>query len=205
MGERRITALFGGSFDPIHLGHMFVVNQLLNAKDVDEIWIVPTGDRPDKPNAMPIDVRLEMARLAIAEYFADVPRIWVKDIHREDVLGGVGTIDLVRYCRREIPEREFGVVIGSELVQDLKNWKKADELRTDVFFLVVARALLPVPHDLLRGYRYRVIQPTYPVGASLSSSMIREMLSDGAVVQGLLPSRVAKKIDELGLYRSANI
>ncbi len=129
-------ALFGGSFNPPHLGHQLAALYVLETAGVDELWLVPTFQHPFDKALEPFEDRLAMCRLA-----ADAlgPRARVTDVERE--LGDESrTLRTVRALQARHPEHRFALVIGADLVAETATWYGAEELRATVPFIVVGRA-----------------------------------------------------------------
>src|ERR1041384_7283335 len=129
-------ALFGGSFNPPHVGHQMAALYVLETAPVDELWFVPAFRHPfDKPLG-PFADRLRMCELAAA---ALGPRARVCDI--EATLGGASRpLRTVQTLRERHPGDAFSLVIGADLVDQVDTWYGAAELRGLISFLVVGRA-----------------------------------------------------------------
>lgn len=200
-GKTSRLAIYGGAFDPIHNGHLVTIGHLLASGQVDQVVIVPSGDRPDKKANVSAADRLFMTRHVIAEAFPGDPRISVSDIHALGTVG-YGTIDLVDYFKRT-PGIEPYVVIGRELLADLPQWKESARLRSTAQFLVIERpgtssGPLPV------GIRATVLQTSYEAGINVSSTTIRGLLSQGLSCAGLLPQSVIAICRARGFYGAKN-
>lgn len=178
------VALFGGSFNPPHAAHQLVALYVLETAPVDELWFVPAFQHAfDKPLA-PFPDRHRMCELAAA---ALGPRARVSDI--EARLGGASrTLRTVETLISEHPEREFSLVVGSDLASEIDSWYGAATLRRLVPFIVVGRA---------GRAEAGVAMP------AISSTDIRAMLAGGdGRVTTLLPKTVLDYITSRGLYGS---
>lgn len=186
------VALLGGSFDPVHIGHLHIAEVVLATAGYDRVLFVPAHLPSHKPGARLAAAahRLHMLRLAVGAH----PRLAVSDV--EILRGGVSyTVDTVRAlqaCGR-IGERP-GLVIGDDLGADLDTWREAATLFAMVELLVARRSRsplpLPRPHRVLANHRLPV-----------SSSQIRRRVHDGRVIRALVPDPVESYIRERGLYR----
>lgn len=177
------VALFGGSFDPPHIGHQMAMLYVLATARVDRLLMVPCFRHPFDKRLTPFAHRLEMARRA-AEVFSD--RVEISDIERR--IGGESrTLHTVRALLAERPGSEIVVVIGSDLVAERERWYGYDELAELVDFAVVGRA----------GYGGPVEIP------DVSSTEIRARLERRESVEGLLPTVVTEYIAAHELYREA--
>jgi nicotinate-nucleotide adenylyltransferase len=179
-------ALYGGSFNPPHLGHELAGLYVLETAGVDELWLMPTFQHPFDKALEPFEDRLAMCRLAAA---ALGPRARVTDIERE--LGDESrTLRTVRALQARHPEHQFALVIGADLVAETATWYGAEELRATVPFVVVGRA----GHSAGPGARAVVEMP------AVSSTEIRRALAAGEPVLGFLSRAVLDYIYARGLF-----
>lgn len=199
--ELGLTAIYGGAFDPPHYGHLSVVNLLLSSPEIDQVWIVPSGLRPDKKTATAASLRLRMTELA----FERSAKVTVCDYHAEGKSKGHGTIDLLRYCRDMHPELRFGIVIGCELVNDLAKWKDAESLKKEGFFIVTPREGVEFDESCLQGYSYISLVHREHSGVLLSSSDVRRNIQDGKSLEGVVPPAVADFIKRNRIYQEKKL
>ena len=180
------VALFGGSFNPPHIGHQFVGMYVLETQPVDELWLLPTFQHPfDKPLESFAD-RFAMCRLAAA---ALGPRARVSDIEAQ-LAGQSRTLRTVQRLIRDWPGVAFSLVIGADLVAEVDSWFGGDELRKLVPFIVVNRGGHAAANSPL------VAMP------SISSTAVREGLKAGRNVGHWVPRTVLDYIRPRGLYES---
>jgi nicotinate-nucleotide adenylyltransferase len=179
-------ALFGGSFNPPHLGHELAALYVLETAGVDELWLMPTFQHPFDKELLPFEDRLAMCRLAAA---ALGPRARVTDIERE--LGDESrTLRTVRALQERHPEHGFALVIGADLVTETATWYGAEELRATVPFIVVGRS----GHGAGEGASAVVEMP------AVSSTEIRRALAGGRPVGGFVSRAVLDYIHARGLF-----
>lgn len=198
--------LFGGSFDPVHRGHLLLAECCWRQARLDRVEFVPTAQQPLKPRgpvASEAD-RSAMLRLAIA----DRPEFALSLIEIER--GGVSyTVETLRQLRDEQPDAELFFLMGADSLADFPTWREPAaicELATPV---VVRRAGTPPPDfnglaALVAAERLaeiRALEVEMPA-TLISSSNIRRLIAEGGAWQSLVPERVAEYIDERGLYRS---
>lgn len=133
--------LYGGTFDPIHQGHLHLIEQLFARDIVDELIVVPTGEpwlRSRAPLASGQD-RLAMAQLAVKELPEKIrPHVWVNDseIRRS---GPTYTIDTVEELKKSHPDARWLLTLGSDAFAGIEKWHRSHELQAMIEILVIAR------------------------------------------------------------------
>ncbi len=193
-------ALFGGAFDPPHLGHVATITTLLNSGRVDQVWIVPVGDnRTDKTPHASAPARQKMVELMRVEHFGSDARVQISTLQLEDKLPGSYTIDLIDYLRKETPAHEFFFVIGADNLRQISKWKEAERLMREVQFLVMFRPGESVVAPA--GLQVRVINESEAAQVNISSSNVRDMVRKGSTLGGAVPAQVIEFIDKNKLYR----
>ena len=185
--------LFGGSFNPVHLGHLLVAQAAREELQLSRLFFIPAAQSPFKPGRVlaPAEARLQMLRLALAGQ-TDC-EIDDQELKR----GGVSyTVDTVRDYVRRFPAAQLFYLIGADHIPQLPKWREADGLAGLVEFVVIARpgqvaAPLPTPFrgETLNGF---------PLG--VSSSQIRERVRAGLPIELLVGSAVAEAIRNNRLY-----
>ncbi len=142
--------IFGGSFDPIHLGHLWVAEAAREHLSLDIVRFIPTAISPLKADQVsaPAKQRLEMLQLAIGgnESFVIDPR--------EIARGGISyTVDTLRELISEQPEAEWFLIVGADSLNDFPRWREPETICQIATVSVVARAGMPAPNwDLLRDF-----------------------------------------------------
>ncbi len=194
---RRI-GIFGGTFDPIHEGHLAVARTARDAFDLDLVLFVPAPRpwlRPRGP-VVPAEDRLAMVRLAIkSERAFDASTV---DLDRP---GTTYTADTLRDLRKEYgPEPEFYLVLGADSIRHLDRWARIDSVLRRCTLAAVGRpgaskpAELPGEHP---GNQARFVEGPM---VDVSATEIRRRLAAGESCAGMLPSAVERYIREHGLY-----
>lgn len=185
--------LFGGSFDPVHVGHLLVARAACEEFKLDRLFFIPAAQSPLKPERVPApaELRLRMLRLALAgETKCEVDD---QEIRR----GGPSyTIDTVRTYRERHPTAALFYIIGADHVPLLPKWRSADELAALVEFLVVPRPGDP-PVSAKPPFR---VQNLVGTPFAVSSSQIRARVKAGQSIQHLVPPAVGEAIRNSGLY-----
>jgi nicotinate-nucleotide adenylyltransferase len=185
--------LFGGSFDPVHLGHLLVAQAALEELKLDRLFFIPAAQSPFKPGSTPAPaaVRMRLLRLALAGRSAF-------EVDEEEIQrGGVSyTIDTLREYRRRFPNAALFHLIGADHVGSLPQWRESSELARLAEFIVISRPGEPVA-ALPEPFQGRALTG-FPFG--VSSSQIRERVKAGRPIDGLVPPVVAEAIGNSGLY-----
>jgi len=185
--------LFGGSFDPVHLGHLLVAQAAVEELALDRLFFIPAAQSPFKPESKPAPapIRLQLLRLALAG--STNCEIDEQEIRR----GGISySIDTVRdYTKRFLEARLF-YLIGADNAAKLDAWREADELARLAEFVAIPRpggtaANFPSP------FRSRTLKG-FPVG--VSSSEIRARVRAGLPIAPFVPPPVAEAIRTAKLY-----
>jgi len=185
--------LFGGSFDPVHLGHLLVAEAAREELGLTRLFLIPAAHSPFKPNrtpSAPVD-RLRLLRLALAG------QSWCEIDGQELERGGISyTIDTVRDYVRRYPSAQLFYLIGADHVSTLPKWRDAGELAGRVEFLVIPRpgqtaGAVPEP------FRGRVLAG-FPT--AISSSQIRQRVKSGLPIDHLVVAPVAEAIRNNRLY-----
>lgn len=205
--------LFGGSFDPVHNGHLLVAMAACEEIGLDRVFFIPAAQSPFKPESKPApaEMRLRLLRLALAgKTNCEVDQ---QELQR----GGTSyTIDTVRDYRKRFPNSELFYLIGADHIPQLHKWRSAEELAGSVEFVAIPRSdqgrvtsdeaahspragghpPLVTSHSSL-VFRVRSLRG-FPF--AVSSSQIRERVRAGKSIDGLVPAAVAEAMRNSRLY-----
>jgi nicotinate-nucleotide adenylyltransferase len=183
----RHVALFGGSFNPPHVGHLMAALFVKATCAVDEVWLVPAFDHPFGKALVPFD-----DRIALCERLTEDCGLWLRVSRAEAEVGGEGrTIELIEHLLPRHPNTRFHFVIGSDILADLPKWKAWDRIEALVNVVVLHRAGYPSP----RAFGPPIVE--------VSSTAIRAALREGRRPEGLVPRRVLDLIEARGLVFSS--
>ncbi|MBS6564379.1 MAG: nicotinate-nucleotide adenylyltransferase [Clostridiales bacterium] len=194
--------IMGGTFDPIHNGHIQMAQKCMEKFALDEVIFLPAGEPPHKRNYAVTDKykRLEMTRLAVKE----IPGFSVSDIEIERG-GYTYTIDSLRELGQIYKNARFFYIIGADTLGELYTWRNIEEVARLTKFLVVGRS--NIPSEALHNAAARVredfggqLLDAQFNGPELSSTFIRDLARKGAPLEGYVPLNVARYIKENNIY-----
>lgn len=195
--------IFGGTFDPIHFGHLTLAEQCREQCRLDEVWFVPAALPPHKPIATisGAKVRCEMAEFAIAGNPAF--RVSTIELTRS---GPSYTVTTLEQLTEDDPSRELFLLIGADSLRDLPQWREPKRILELATVVAVNRGDQPLPD--LSGLRdvcgnsadQRIVKVTMPA-IDLSATDIRRRVSEGRSIRYLVPRAVQAYIQEEHLYR----
>lgn len=185
------TVIFGGSFDPIHVGHLALAREVCSRGMADEVWFMVSPQNPHKQDRTMADenLRLRMVQLAIG----DSPMLKACDF--EFALPRPSyTINTLEALERQFPDREFKLLIGADNWEKFDRWYKGDEILSRHGIIVYPRGSEGEP-PLPPGVRWLPAK-LYDI----SSTMVRAAVAAGEDIASLVPSSVAGFIKENKMY-----
>jgi len=193
--------IFGGTFDPIHLGHLILAEACREACGLDRVWFVAAGSPPHKSGGRTdISHRLEMARIAIAGH----PAFEVSEIETKRP-GPHYSVDTLEAIARERPGDDLFFLIGADSLVDLPQWRSPDQIGRLASLVVVNRPAVGGPDpDALNNALGPDARPILhvtipPIG--IASNDLRRRLAEGRSVRYQVPRGVEAYIDANRLYR----
>lgn len=192
--------IMGGTFDPIHLGHMIAAETARDRAGLDEVWFIPTADPPlkDVAPAATAEDRMAMVRLAVEGHKA------FKAIDAELRRGGVSySFDTIGHLKELHPRYSFSYIIGSDRINDLPRWHRIGELAVMADFIGLERPGEKPRVDLLPEYLQPLLQMAAMPLLGISSTDIRGRLAAGLSIRYLVPDSVHDYIRRRGLYGSS--
>lgn len=195
----RRVGLLGGTFDPLHLGHLVVAQDLADALDLDEVRFVVAARPPLKPDREPVPGELRAAMVEAA--LVGDPRFRVSRLELER--GGTSyTVDTIRALREAEPGVEWFVAIGADQLARLSEWREPEELARLARLVVMGREGMETDVTEVGGGKIacRSVDVTR---IDLSSTKVRARVAAGKSVRYLVPEPVRRIIEERGLYRDA--
>ena len=199
--------IFGGTFDPVHFGHLALAEECLAAANLDELWLVPAASPPHKggKKLSRFDQRKEMLELAIAgnEKFKVEPM-------EADRPGPSFTIDTLEEIHKRKPNDELFLIIGGDSALEFSTWKDPAKIASLATIIVRIRPgfSMPTEQEFISqlgkelGVPPKVIFVSGPPYLDVSSSLLKERVSNNKSVRYLLPRAVEVYIQQKKLYLS---
>jgi nicotinate-nucleotide adenylyltransferase len=187
-------ALFGGAFDPPHLGHLALAKALANSELFDEIWIIPSGSRPDKKYLFHDEQRISLVKALIEDLLGYNLKCNLRyidiEINNPDL---IGTVELLDELKSRHKNFIFTVVIGSDLILQLKNWRHHQRLMKECNFITVNRPRFKViDRSIYSAYLIKELECQDLI--DISSSKIRSELVKPIVNWSYLATIVPAKV-----------
>jgi nicotinate-nucleotide adenylyltransferase len=178
------TGIFGGSFNPIHNGHISLARQLREKAGLDEVWLMVSPQNPLKAQADLLDdqIRMEMARLAVEGETGIIASDYEMHLPKPSY-----TWNTLEALKRDYPDREFVLMIGGDNWQLFDKWYRADDIRNQYQIIVYPRRGCKGGIDGLELI-------------DISSTEIRDCIQAGKTIDHLVPKAVAEYIKEHELY-----
>lgn len=184
------TGIFGGSFNPIHNGHIQLARQLREAAGLDEVWLMVSPQNPLKEQVglLADDLRLQMARQALA----DEPFIEVSD-YEFHLPRPSYTWNTLQALKDDFPDREFALLIGGDNWERFPRWYRADDIVSNYQIIVYPR----------RGsdINLKSLPPTVSVVEAelldISSTDIRRRVRRGQPITGMVPDGIVQAVEKL--------
>ena len=191
------VGIMGGTFDPIHNGHCIAALMAKEQAELDEIWFIPTNDPPLKPSAPKANAlhRYNMVKLATQHlpYF----RVLDIELKRSGTSYSYDTVTALLSANTDI---ELYYIVGTDRVNDLTKWYKADELKALIQFIGISRGGEEVDLSSMSSeWKARLHLVNAPL-IEMSSTLIRQRLTERLPVHYYLHEKVATYIKEHQLY-----
>lgn len=187
--------LFGGTFDPVHNGHISIAQSFLQSDLIDELWVLLTPYPPHKTSEYqtPYEIRLEMLEKA----FSGISNLFIKTIENELPKPSY-SVQTIRYLKKHLPDNTYFYCMGEDSLAKFHTWKYYEEILDECELLVAQR-----PGETHEDVEDKILQRTHFVDhtpLNVSSSGIREKVADGTSITDRVPEEVVKVIEKEQLY-----
>lgn len=197
MGRR--LGVMGGTFDPIHYGHLVTAEEALVQFALDEVIFVPTGQpwMKEGRQVSPAEDRYLMTVIATASN----PRFTVSRIEI-DRDGPTYTVDTLRALGAENPDAELYFITGADAMLEIFDWKDPDEILSHAHFIAATRPGYDLAHfDATASTRHPNVSVMNIPALAISSTDIRDRVREGRPIRYLVPEGVKSYIEKAGIYR----
>lgn len=189
--------LYFGSFNPIHIGHLIIANQLVENSDLDKIWFVVTPHNPFKKKSSLLDnhQRLEMVYLATKDYDS------LQECDIEFNLPQPNyTVNTLAHLTEKHPKKDFALIMGEDNLKSFHKWKNYQVILDNHHIYVYPR-ISEGKTDTQFDKHPKIHTVDAPI-MEISSTLIRNSIKAGKNIKPLLPANVWKYLDEMNFYRS---
>ncbi len=186
--------IFGGSFDPVHTGHIESVQSFLNSRLIDEVWVLLTPDPPHKSGRKmaPFSNRMEMLQLAFGDH---------KDVTISDVENSLPSpsysLQTVRHLKSRYPDDTFFLCLGGDSLAEFHTWHKYREILKECSLMVVLR-----PGFSREGISDEILEKTVFVDHKPVKASSTQVRKDASASDQILPAQVKEYIEKHQLYRA---
>ncbi|MEQ8525569.1 nicotinate (nicotinamide) nucleotide adenylyltransferase [Gracilimonas sp.] len=191
--SRRI-GLFGGTFDPVHNGHLSIAHSFLESKLIDELWVLLTPYPPHKSqDQTDYDMRLLMLR----EAFSGIQNLSIKTIENELPKPSY-SVQTIRYLKKKHPNQTYLYCMGEDSLAYFHTWKYYEEILEECELIVARR-----PGETHTEVEDKILKRTHFVDHTpldISSSEIRKKIARGSSISDQVPEEVVKVIEKEQLY-----
>lgn len=194
-------ALFFGSFNPIHIGHLVIANHIANNEKTDEVWFVVSPQNPfkEKKTLLQDYHRLRLVEEAIEGN----PKLKASNIEFSLPQPSY-TIDTLTYIKEKHPKVNFSIIMGEDNLKSFHKWKNHEIILRDYNIIVYPR--VNVAEDLkteteILNHKNVTLLKNIPV-MDISASFIRNNIKKGNSIRYLVTDRVLKYIDEMNFYKN---
>ena len=188
--------LYFGSFNPVHVGHLIIVNHILNESELEKIWFIvsPLNPFKDSHNLMNEYDRLHLVKKAIEED----PRLKASDIEFSLPKPSY-TVHTLAYLKEKYPDHSFSIIMGSDSFQNLGKWKNPETLIENYPIIIYKRPGFDVNNKL----NANITIMDAPL-LEISSTYIRELIKAGKSIKYLVPSNIEEEILSSTFFRKVH-
>lgn len=191
MNRQRRIGLLGGSFNPVHNGHLIMAETAMKKMNLDEIWFIPVSNHPLKSNHDLLDynIRIELLNLVLKE----MPYFRVFDFKASENSPDYTDIMMMKLYR-DFPQLEFFFLIGADLLTEMPRWHNYEWLLNNVNFVIFNRPGKEIEHELLKIKNHIILEMP---PQNISSSDIRNQIRQGKDISSLVPEVILVRLKSL--------
>ncbi len=180
--------LLGGSFDPVHNGHIAIAEIVFNELNLDEVWFLPSGNHPQKKSVASINQRIKLLQKLLSKY----PHF---KLSKEDLTKNnfSYTINLIRRLKKKHPADKFYFIIGSDNAKNLTSWHEYKKIPEETQMVVLDRPRTDL-QELKKLSFYSKLKFIKIKPIDISSSEIRDKLKNNESISGMIPTSIEKDV-----------
>ena len=185
-------ALYFGSFNPVHIGHLIIASFVANNTSLQKVWLVVSPQNPLKPSKALLNEyhRLHLAQLAVV----DDPYLHVSDIEFKLPRPSY-TIDTLTYLQEKYPQHEFSIIMGSDSFQNIEKWKNHELLVKNYALYIYNRPSFPVKNS------NNNIHILHAPMLEISATIIRQLIQKNKSIRYLVPEKVRLEIENNNYFK----
>lgn len=194
--------ILGGAFDPPHVAHLIIAEQIIDYMQLDEMWLVPVYSHPFEKKMASVEERLAMTQLLATD------RIKASDFEYKYNTSSI-TIETMSLLKKHYPEDEFYWCMGSDLLPDFYKWDEWKKLINEYNIVVYPRAssIHELEDHVKKGFKLETIPSNITlidfedtVITNISSTIVRSRLKEGRSIRHIVPEKVIEYIKSHKLY-----
>ena len=193
-------ALFGGSFDPIHNGHLFVIEELLSSARFEKFIVIPAGNPWQKSVAASAPHRLAMVEIALKDCMSKYRELEISRFEIDDPRPSYA-FQSIDYFTMQNPGDNLVWIIGSDAFAKIDEWKEVEQVAKSVEFLVITRPGQKLESaKVAKSITYSQMEMN---ALDISSTKVRNLIKTSEPFDSLVPAGVAAYIKSQGIYAAA--
>lgn len=207
--NKKIVAVYGGSFNPPTIAHENISKDILSLEGVDKFIYLPVGDKYEKPDLIESFHRLNMLEIMVKKLKEEkINSVEISDLEIKS-RNLLYTIDSLREVKKFHSDKEIAFVMGTDNLIDFENWEKPIELLQEFYFIVIERKNQHVEDileqfDFLKNYKNKFIVLKETSYEAISSTFIRENIKNIPVIKDYINAEVLEYINKNNLYGGNN-
>jgi len=186
-------ALYFGSFNPIHIGHLIIANYVANNCDIDQLWFVITPQNPFKESKSLLN---EHHRKHLIDLAIDGEKKLRSSNIEFKLPKPSYTINTMAYLSEKFPDHQFSILMGSDSFSNIKNWKNSEILLKNYNILVYQRPKFEVKPKMITD-RIKIVEAPL---LQISSTMVRRMIKENKSIRYVVPDIVKQEIEAQQYY-----
>lgn len=195
--SKKKIGIFGGTFDPVHNGHLSIAKSFLRSGFIDTLWILLTPSPPHKEDhKLPYALRFKM----LSDVFESIDNVIVSDVEQK-LSSPSYTVNTIEYLQELHPEYQFYLCLGKDSYRNFENWHRWQKILEHTEILVAER---PIDVQHSNKIHQKITPKAHFIDhapVNISSTEVRKRLKKGEPVETMVPASVLKTISKNNLYQ----